>query len=178
MNVAVLVLAWNAAAAVAACLQTLARQQRAPDYTLVVDNASTDDTVECIEKQFGHVHLIRKETNMGYALGMNTGLQALQALPEPPDEVVLLNQDTLLEPDWLGELIIPFENDTHIGAVVCKIRYPDGTIQHAGKYLEWPRAVAQHVGWHEPDHGQYDQPRECDSVTAAAIGLRMEIGRA
>jgi GT2 family glycosyltransferase len=174
MNVAVLVLTWHAATTVMGCLETLARQRRVPDHILVVDNASQDDTVARIEQQFPNVSIIRNRHNLGYPVGMNTGLQALQALPEPPDIVALLNQDTLLEPAWLGELVAPFETDQQVGAVGCKIRYPDGTLQHAGVYLEWPRAVAQHVGWHEPDRGQHDQYQFCDIVTGAALALRMQ----
>jgi len=174
MKVAVLVLTWNAAAVALECLKTVANQERQPDYILVVDNASTDKTAESIKHAFPNFLLKCHQRNLGFSAGMNSGIETLQALPEPPDLVVLLNQDTLLEPQWLQEIIAPFEDGFRVGAVGCKIRFRDGTIQHAGAYLEWPRAVAHHVGWHERDTGQYNQRCEYNLVTGAAIALKMQ----
>ncbi len=173
MKTAVLVLTWNAANIVQGCLQSLKRQHHLPDYLFVVDNASSDQTIVSIEQEMPQAVIIRNSANLGFAGGVNVGIQALQALPEPPDVVILLNQDTTVEPAWLKEIILPFAN-AHVGAVGCKIRYADGTIQHAGAILEWPRAIAQHVGWHEADTGQYDKVQTCDMVTGAAFALRME----
>ena len=69
-------------------------------------------------------------------------------------------------------LVGSFVEDQRLGAAGCKIRYPDGTLQHAGVELEWPRAIVQHVGWHAPDDGQYDTPRDYEYVTGAAIARR------
>ncbi len=173
MNVGVIILTWNARDAALACRASLAQQTHQPQHILVVDNASADDTVVRIRREYPDTWLIENKHNLGFAGGMNVGITALQALPEPPEIVVLLNQDTVLTPSWLREITAPFV-DPEVGAVGCKILYPDGTIQHAGKFLEWPRAVAQHVGWHERDLGQYDQPQTVEDVTAAAIALRMD----
>ena len=70
-------------------------------------------------------------------------MRLLRAAPEPPDVVVLLNQDTVVAPDWLCNILAPFEQDQRIGAVGCKIYYPDGrTLQHAGAWLEPDAALA------------------------------------
>lgn len=173
MSVALLILTWNAAAATLACLKTVARQTRAPDHILVVDNASQDTTVEQVHSQFPDIQVLRNAQNLGFASGMNVGITTLQKLAAPPDIVVLLNQDTQVTPEWLQAISAPFAEDAQIGAVGCKIRYPDGTLQHAGAFLEWPRATARHVGWHEHDTGQYDQRQEYETVTGAALALRM-----
>jgi GT2 family glycosyltransferase len=116
--------------------------------------------------------LIENDANLGFGGGLNVGLRALLAA-EPPDYVILLNQDTVVAPGWLATILEPFD-DTDVGAVGCKLLYPDGkTIQHAGAYLEYPRAIAQHLGWHQPDVGQYDQTRDVEYVTAAALALRV-----
>jgi O-antigen biosynthesis protein len=172
MRVGLILLTWNAADAALACLDGIAQLRRQPDHLLVVDNASADETAARIRQQFPNVTLIQNERNLGFSGGMNVGITALQRLPEPPDVVALLNQDTLLDPGWLDAIVAPFVQPK-VGAVGSKILYPDGTIQHAGKYHEWPRAVAQHVGWHEVDRGQYDEPRAFKDVTFAAVALRM-----
>ncbi len=173
MKTAIIILTWNAGDIAIQCLQTLARQQQAPDTVLVVDNASSDGTPERIAQHFPNVSLIRNSKNLGFSAGMNIGIRALQATDNPPDIVILLNQDTLLDPQWLGEIVAPFESSPDVGAVGCKIRYPNGTIQHAGAYLDWTRAVAHHIGSHEPDKGQYDEAKPYDFVTGAALALRM-----
>jgi GT2 family glycosyltransferase len=172
MRAAVLVLSWNAADALLACLTSLAAQQRPPELTLVVDNGSHDGAADQVAAAFPSATLIRNPRNLGFAGGMNTGIRALQALPEPPDAVVLLNQDTLLDPGWLAAILAPLEADPAVGAVGCKIRYPDGRLQHAGITLD-ERSIVRHLGWHEPDRGQYDVEQRCDYVTGAALALRM-----
>lgn len=174
MKVAILVLTWNACDAALACLQTVAQQQRPADTVLVVDNASEDGTAEQVARHYPDVLLIRNPHNLGFAAGMNVGIRALQQHDDPPDVVVLLNQDTLLTPTWLEEIVKPLADNPQAGAVGCKILYPDGRIQHAGAYLEWPRAVAHHIGWHEQDSGQHDEQRTLDVVTGAALALRMD----
>lgn len=174
MKVAVIVLTWNAEQIALECLKTLMSQQWMPDDILVVDNASADNTVGRIREAFPSIRVMRNARNLGFSGGMNRGITLLQAEETPPEIVVLLNQDTLLAPTWLGNLVAPFADEPELGAAGCKMLYHDGRIQHAGAYLEHPRAIARHIGWGEPDQGQYDKPMRCEMVTGAAIALRME----
>ncbi len=171
MRSAVLVLTWNGGADAIACLQRVRRLDPAPDIVLVVDNDSRDGTPEQVAALFPAWTLIRNPRNLGYSRGMNTGIRALLTHDPPPDVIILLNQDTLVDQEWLGALTAPFA-DPAVGAVGCKIRYPDGTIQHAGLTLDWPLALARHTGRYEPDHGQYDTPCNVEFVTFAAVALR------
>lgn len=173
MSSAVIVLTWNGGTEAIACLQRVRQLNPAPDMVLVVDNDSRDGTPEQIAALFPDITLIRNAQNLGYAGGMNIGIRALLAHESPPDIIVLLNQDTLVDREWLGAITAPF-CDPEIGAVGCKIRYPDGTIQHAGLTLDWPLALSRHVGRYEPDRGQYDAPRDVEFVTFAAVALRRQ----
>lgn len=172
MRTVAIVLSWEAATATLACLHSLLHQT-VPVEVLVVDNASNDQTVAQILQHYPDVRLIRNERNLGFAGGMNTGIRTVLADPSPPEAVVLVNQDTVLDPTCIEQLVAPLSMDAQVAAVGAKIRYPDGTIQHAGLELEWPRAIVHHIGWHEPDDGQYDQLKECEFITGAAIGLRL-----
>jgi len=159
MNSAVIVLTWNGGAEAIACLQRVHQLDPAPDIVLVVDNDSQDGTPDQVAALFPTFLLIRNPRNLGFAGGMNIGIRTLLDQNPPPDVIILLNQDTLVDPGWLGAIIAPFA-DPVVGAVGCKIRYPDGTIQHAGLTLDWPLALPRHVGRDEPDRGQYDTPRD------------------
>ncbi|PDW04064.1 glycosyltransferase family 2 protein [Candidatus Viridilinea mediisalina] len=175
MKCAVLVLAWNGGDALQACLERVLALEPAADQVMVVDNASHDGSADRVAHHFPTVTLVRNEANLGFSGGMNVGLRALMAQSDPPDAILLLNQDTLVDVGWLGALGNALHKNPALGAVGCKIRYPDGTIQHAGVYLEEPRAIVQHVGWHQADDGRFDQPAEMPFVTGAALALRRSV---
>jgi GT2 family glycosyltransferase len=174
MKAAVIVLSWNGADDLPACLDALLAQEGAEAEVLVVDNGSADGSAALVRERYPAVRLVENGRNLGFSAGMNVGMRLVREAPEPPDAIVLLNQDTIVASDWLGNLLAPFEQNARIGAVGCKIFYPDGrTLQHAGAWLETARAVPHHYGYGERDNRQYDQPRAVEYVTGAAIALRM-----
>lgn len=172
MRTAVLILAWNGSSVLPDCLQALVPQLSDERTVLVVDNGSIDDSVACVRQFCPDATIIENGTNLGFSGGVNVGLRALWQA-DPPEVIVLLNQDTIVAPDWLERLLEPF-SDAEVAAVGCKLLYPDGTVQHAGTYLEYPRHIAQHIGWHECDSDQHNRIYDLDYVTGAALALRCE----
>ncbi|HNT74058.1 MAG TPA: glycosyltransferase family 2 protein [Anaerolineae bacterium] len=165
MKASVIILTWNGMTYLEACLNAVLAQVY-PDFeVIVVDNASTDGSAELVAEQYPQVRLMRNERNLGFAAGNNVGLRAATG-----NVLVLLNQDTEVRPGWLAALVEAVQNPT-VGIVGCKLLYPDGTIQHAGAYLDEVRGASEHYGRHEPDTGQYDTPREVEFVTGAAVAL-------
>jgi GT2 family glycosyltransferase len=162
------VLFWNGAPFVSACLTSLMTQTLRNVEIVLVDNASTDDTLALLERQAPHLPLIRNERNLGFAGGMNAGIRAAHA-----PLLVLVNQDVVLDPRCLEQIALAFAEDQRVGAVGAKLYYPDRmTLQHAGGYLEPPLALGHHYGYGEIDVGQYDTPRDVEYVTGAVLGLR------
>jgi GT2 family glycosyltransferase len=182
-SVAVVVLTWNGQEYVQPCLAALQRQHYDDTYAvLVVDNGSTDETVARVEQHFPQVALIRNESNLGFARGNNVGIRALlaQQAPAPidfvPDIIVLLNQDTEVEPEWLTQLVQGFDHPEQPGIVGSKIFFPDGnTLQHTGGEVIWPLAIGRHRGSGELDEGQYEQAETVDYVTGAAMAIRRAV---
>lgn len=155
------------------CLEAVRAQVGGVPETLLVDNGSRDGSLAAAQATWPGLAVLANGWNRGFAGGMNAGIRALLARPTPPDVLVLLNQDTLVARDWFTKLVMPFEEESRIGAVGCKIYYPDGrTLQHAGADVQEPRLFGRHIGWHESDQGQYDQPRDVAYVTGAAVALR------
>lgn len=142
---------------------------------IVVDNGSTDSTPEEIRTKFPRVTLIENEENLGFAEGNNVGIR--QAIGKGADYVLLLNNDTVVAPDLLTELVRVAEADTQIGIVGPKIYYYDepDRIQSAGGRINWKRATSTLIGTGEIDRGQYDQTREVDFVSGCALLVKKEV---
>lgn len=171
-EIVVLILAWNGERFLGPCLRALAAQHAAPPYAvLVVDNGSTDRSADLVARDFPSVGLLRTGTNLGFAGGNNVGLAAMLATNAPgvqsiPDAVVLLNQDTEVEPDWLAAIAAGLERHPKAGILGCTIVGPDGRLQHTGGALEPPTFH----GRHRTEALDDDTPAEF--VTGAAMVIR------
>ncbi|MGB9776071.1 MAG: glycosyltransferase family 2 protein [Anaerolineae bacterium] len=170
MKASVIIPVWNGREYLPACLDALLAQDYLDFEVIVVDNASTDGSADLVAEKYPQVRLIRNAQNLGYAGGCNAGLKVARG-----DVLVLLNQDTVVQRGWLCTLVEALQKP-EVGIVGCKILYPDGkTIQHAGGWIEWPLGLAHHYGQGEQDEGQWDEPRQVDYVTGAAMAFRRDV---
>ena len=99
IDTSVIVINWNGRQYLQACLDALAAQRDVAFETIVVDNASTDGSLELLREQFPAVRVVALPRNLGFAGGNNAG--ARQALG---DHLVFLNNDTVVQPGWLAAL--------------------------------------------------------------------------
>ena len=166
----IIVINWNGAAFLEMCLKALLTQTTVEDEIIVVDNDSIDNSVEFLRSHFPNVKLLCNGRNLGYAGGANVGLQAARG-----DILILLNPDVEVHAGWLSGLKDAMV-DKGVGVAGCKLFYPgEEIIQHAGGIIAFPLATADHYGYGLVDEGQWDQEREVDYVTGAALALRREI---
>jgi GT2 family glycosyltransferase len=84
-------------------------------HVILVDNASTDGSVDVVRNRFPAVEVIVNEKNLGFAEGNNVGIR--RALERKADYVVLLNPDTRVTPTWLSELVKTGESISTVGIV-------------------------------------------------------------
>lgn len=170
ITVSVVIPAWNGSAYLPACLDALLAQAGAPLEVTVVDNASTDGSADLVAGRYPQVRLIRHERNLGFSGGCNAGLRVATG-----EILILLNQDTVVAPDWLPALLPAFENPA-IGIAGCKSFFQDGQLlQHAGAYIEWPLGWSHHYGYREPDGPAWSEPRAVEFVTGAALAMRRAV---
>jgi O-antigen biosynthesis protein len=149
------------------CLRALMRVQPAPDRIIVVDNASTDDSINELTA-WPQAELLQLSENTGYAGGANRGIRESTA-----PIVVVLNPDVELDADFGRALLRVFSSDLDLGAAGAKLRFPEsGYVQHAGGNVAWPALTTSHFGERQADDGSYDAPRAVDYVTGAALVLR------
>ncbi len=137
------------------CLASLAQSTYAPHHILVLDNSSTDGSVEAIQARYPQVQIERLRENLGYAGNNNVGIRL--ALQQGADWVFVLNEDTLVEPDCLDRLMEAAAADPAIGVVGPMVYTfdPGQVISSAGGRVLWPIADAVNVGMGEVDQGQY-----------------------
>lgn len=120
--------------------------------------------------------LIKNDKNYGFAEGNNIGIRfALKNLN--PDYVLLLNNDTIVDRDFLMELIETGESNENIGMVGPKIYYYDDPqrIWCIGGKISWKFARGVHIGSNELDRGQYEEKREFDYVSGSAFLIKTEV---
>jgi GT2 family glycosyltransferase len=102
---------------------------------VVIDNASTDSTPGVVA-EYPEIHLIRNEQKKGFAT--NNNLAMMQSTGK---YVLLLNPDTILDPDTLPFMFQYMEHHPDIGAASCKLVNPDGSIQYTARRFPTPAAV-------------------------------------
>jgi GT2 family glycosyltransferase len=157
-----------------ACLKSVTESSYSNYSVIVLDNASSDGSVEAIRAEFPAVQIIVLEENHGYAGNNNVGIEA--ALAQQADWVLVLNEDTILAPDCLAHLVEGGERSPRTGIVGPMVYHYDEPhlIQSAGRALG-PFWQARHLGQNEPDQGQFSQDHLVDCVSGCAILVRREV---
>ncbi len=158
-------------------LECLASQHQSTHENLtilVLDNASTDGSVEAIRASHPEVKIIPLAENRGYAGNNNVGIRA--ALDQGADWVFVLNEDTILDRDCISMLVEVGEGNPKIGIVGPMVYHhgEPGVIQSAGGNLD-SRLEARHIAQNEPDEGQFVAPRPVDWISGCAILVRREV---
>jgi GT2 family glycosyltransferase len=167
--ITVVVVTWNAADLVAACLQSLVRQT-VPHRVVVVDNASADGTVDLLSGRFPDVHVVRNPRNLGFAGGVEAGL----AVVDTPF-VALLNNDAEAEPDWLARLAEALDAHPEAAAVTSRLLLTDvtpPTLNNAGVLLLTDGYGADR-GLRAPADA-FDEPDEVFGFSGGAALLRTD----
>jgi GT2 family glycosyltransferase len=114
-SVAIILVNWNGYDFTRACLESL-RKIDFPDYRIIlVDNASQNQEAFRLKNAFPEIDVIENKENLGFAGGNNSGIRV--ALEQGYSHVLLLNNDTEVEPNFLGEMMRKFRRNAEIGVV-------------------------------------------------------------
>lgn len=139
LRIATIILNWNRKDDTLRCLESLRHSTYPENDLYVVDNASTDGSVEAVRTLFPEARLIVNADNLGYAEGNNVAIRL--ALDLEYDAVLLLNNDTVVAPDAVSRLAESLSADRRVG-VVSPVMYflarPE-LIWSAGGTVDWKR---------------------------------------
>ncbi|MGC9318908.1 MAG: glycosyltransferase family 2 protein [Armatimonadota bacterium] len=126
-DVSVCIVSWNVADDLRACLEAVRAQHTPPSFEIIVaDNASSDESVAMVREHFPEVHLIVNEENLGFARACNQTLRAARGR-----YLLMLNPDTVLQPDALERLVAVADAHPEAGIVAPRLVYPDGSLQYS-----------------------------------------------
>ncbi len=149
------------------CLRALTRMPVGPDRIIVVDNASTDESINELAG-WPQADVIEAGRNLGYAGGANLGVGSSEA-----QIVVVMNPDVELDHDFGRSLQQLFQQDESLGCAGAKLVFPhSGLIQHAGGHVRWPELTTYHHGEQEVPGPQHAESENVDYVTGAALAIR------
>jgi hypothetical protein len=156
------------------CLRSLRANSYESKTIVVLDNASTDGSVEAIRAGYPEAQIVGLTKNLGYAGNNNVGIDL--ALKQGADWILVLNEDTVLSPDCLERMIEYGERNENIGIVGPMVYHFDEpqVIQSAGGVLG-DRWDAIHLSANETDVGQYLQPHAVEWISGCAIMLRRKL---
>ncbi|MDQ3667294.1 MAG: glycosyltransferase [Acidobacteriota bacterium] len=137
---------------------------------IVVNNASTDSTSQVLGHFGDLISVIDNRENQGFVNACNQGAAAAVG-----EYLLFLNNDTVVQAGWIGNLLDTMKNDSSVGAVGSMFLYPDGRIQEAGGIV-WKTGEAYHYGWGEsPSDRKYNFTREVDYCSAASLLVKKSL---
>jgi GT2 family glycosyltransferase/Tfp pilus assembly protein PilF len=170
--VSIIIPVYNQLAFTHQCLKAVLRNTAYPNYeVIVVDDGSTDDTAAYLRAMVSKgIRWERHSENRGFVHACNTGARVARG-----EYIVLLNNDTEVQPGWLTPLVTLALENPQCGGVGAKLVYPDGKLQEAGGII-----FADGSGWNygrglSPADPRFNFVREVDYCSGAALLVRRDL---
>lgn len=175
-RVAVVILNWNGEKMLREFLPDVVRHSTGAEI-VVADNASTDGSLQMLEREFPTVRRIVLDRNYGFAQGYHLALEQVDA-----EFYLLLNNDVQVGADWLSPLLEYMDKNPHVAACQPKLlcHWDRTRFEYAGAsggYIDawgYPYCRGRVMGTVEEDRGQYDEPASLLWATGAALMIRRE----
>lgn len=183
-DLSVIIINYNVKQLLRECLYSIYRNTKRINLEIIiVDNNSTDGSVDMVKSEFPEVKLIENCQNLGFAKANN------QALKENKGRyVLLLNPDTVVLPNALDKMIEFMEANSQAGALGCKLLYPDGSLQRSCRsFPTLTTAFFENLGLekffpknkliakYRMGYWDYNDVREVDQPMGSALMIRREV---
>jgi GT2 family glycosyltransferase len=173
------------------CLRSLSNLRRSSFELriIVIDNASSRRII--LDKDLTSkidIKLIKNQTNLGFSGGHNIAIK--YALENGADYILILNNDTYVDKDFLTNLLKVGESDDSVGILVPKIYFAPGFEFHKNRYakkeigkvlwyaggeIDWANIIGHHRGVDEVDRGQFDKIQETELATGCCMLIKRKV---
>jgi GT2 family glycosyltransferase len=170
-QVSIIIVNWNGQQYLKTCLPVLFKQAYKSIEVIVVDNASTDDSVSYLQTEFPQVKIVQNSENLGFAEANNKGYQHATG-----EYILFLNNDTQVTSSFLIELLAVFRQDPQIGAAQSKLLLMDKrtTLDSVGGFLTWS-GFLYHYGFAKKDGPSYQHQIDLYFAKGACMMFRKEV---
>lgn len=171
---------WNNIDILSECLQSISSTEFPDVEIIIVDNASTDNSVQWVKSNYPNIQLIENDKNHGYAGGCNIGADSASG-----EYLIFLNNDTIQEKNWISVLVNTMKSNPEVAALQPKILnyydrnifdYAGGSGGHMDIYC-FPFARGRLFSSQETDKGQYDNKEKCFWASGTCIMVRKDLFR-
>jgi len=169
VRVSAIIVLYNQAGLTLECLRALSQCQDTALETVVIDNASNDETQELMARVSG-VRYIRNDENIHFLRAVNQAADYASG-----EYLLLLNNDAILEPGTLAQAVRRMDSSPQIGAVGGKIVLPDGSLQEAGSIIWQDGSCLGYGRGMDPDAPPYQFVRRVDYCSGAFLLTRRSL---
>lgn len=169
--ISIIIVNWNEKKYLEKCLQSLYKQVYRKFEIIVVDNASSDQSVAYIKENFPSIKIIRNRVNLGFAEANNIGYKEAKG-----KYILFLNNDTYVEKDFLNELVSVLEQDIKIGGAQSKILVMEkrDTLDSVGSFFT-STGFLYHYGALKKNSKKYDKQINIFSAKGACMIFKREV---
>lgn len=185
-DLSIVIVTWNSSREIDACLSSIRRQDGVSVELIVVDNASSDDTVRVVRRAFPEAKLVVHGRNVGFPAANNAGLVHAHGR-----HVLFLNPDTEVGEGTLARCVAELDGNPDVGMVGCRLMFPDGRVQLEGgrrayrvRHILWEAFYLQEIFRTNPifaHHvmGDWDHrgTRDVEALVGAFMMVRTEVAR-
>lgn len=168
----ILVLNYNGAKDTIECVKSLNNIKYDNYEIVVIDNKSTDNSLEILEKYKSYYTLIKSEENLGYAGGNNIGIQ--YALDNGADYVLILNNDTIVEEDFLNKMIEICKEENIFVASPKVYFYDSKLINSFGAKKDFLERV-KNIGENDRDSDKYSENRIVQYIMGCCMLINTKV---
>jgi GT2 family glycosyltransferase len=170
--VSVVMVTHNGAETVLGAVEALAQNTEAPYELIVVDNASSDGTVDHLKSGVVGATIVENADNTGFARASNQGAALARG-----EYLCFLNPDAFVQPGWLPPLLDAFQRDTSVGAAAPLFLHPDGSVQEAGSALDSEGSALSIGDGDDAESFAHRFRRTIDYGSAACLLVRADLFR-
>ncbi len=152
------------------CIASLILAHNKATFEVILADDQSSDETTAAEEIIENLNVVRNETNLGFVKTNNKAVKQAKGR-----YICLLNNDTEVTSGWIDEALSMFEIMNDVGAVGCKLIYPDGSLQEAGGIV-WGSGVPWNYGKNQnASHPSYNYSRQADYLSAAALFVKKTV---